>query len=403
MKISDAMAVTHPGRKRANNEDGLLQIPEVPLYAVVDGSGGTQPAQVALDVLRRHSRALLDCVAVIRQDSASANRLALGTFWEGVFAEASERIAAVGKSEDNSELGASMVTVTVVDGVAYVAHLGNSRAYLLRRDELWQLTTDHTFAMTSLLRGDISAEEYETSPFKHRLSQGLGQSRQLDVEFAEVWLEAGDRLMLCSDGLTKVVDDQIICERMAAQSPAHAARGLIQVTLKAGAPDNVSVVVVDVQRAVPGEERTASIAETLRDVFLFRGLTEPDRLAIAPYLESVTFPAGDVICQEGEAGDAFYVVIDGEVNVTHGETFLTTIGPGGNFGELALIGTGRRTATVTAVTPTRVFQLSRARFLQVLKNKPSMATNLLMPLLVRVGGRLADVTERLAGLEAERR
>jgi len=399
MRIANAVAVTHSGRKRQRNEDALLQIPDIPLYAVVDGSGDPVAADVALDVLRANVRELARKIDAIRRDQKSKTRLDLGAFFNTVFHEAGRRIAAAGADEQLQELSATMLTATVVERFAYFAHVGNSRAYLLRDDELWQLTTDHTFAMASLTHGDITEEDYETSPFKHTLTQALGVSARMDVEFAEVWLQPGDILMMCTDGLTKVVDDQQICEILASSTPREATRALVQAALSGGAPDNVSVVVIDLEEVEERPASTADIAETLRDVFLFKELTEPDRMMIAPYLEEVFFDEGEVICAEGDLGDSFYVVIEGEVKVTRKTTFLTSIGKGGNFGEIALIGSGRRTATVTATERTRLFQLSAERFNQVIKSKPTMASRLVMPLLVRIGARLGDVTERLASLE----
>ncbi len=400
MQIVDAVAVTHTGRKRRVNEDGLLQVPGVPLYAVIDGSGGTDAAKIGLDVLRSNTRMLARKIAAIQNDRKSETRLELGEVFNRVFHEAGRKIAAFSADNDGPDVSAAMLTATVVDRFAYFAHVGNSRAYLLRGDELWQLTTDHTFAVASLSRGDITPEDFERSPFKYTLTQALGPSAHMDVEFAEVWLQPGDILMMCTDGLTKVVDDQQICEILASASSKEASRSLIQAALAAGGPDNVSVVVIDIEAdEQQSTTSTADIAETLREVFLFKELTEPDRMMIAPYLEEVFYESGEAICTEGELGDSFFVVIEGEVKVTRKTTYLTTIGEGGNFGELALIGSGRRTASVTATKHTRLFQLSRERFMQLIKGKPSMASRLMMPLVVRVSTRLNDVTERLANLE----
>jgi hypothetical protein len=274
---------------------------------------------------------------------------------------------------------------------------------LLRDEELWVLTTDHTVAMQALARGDFTQEEYEQSPFQKTLTQALGQTARLDVEFAEIWLAPGDRLLLCSDGLWRAVADQTICELLHQADLTQAARSLVRHALDAGGADNVSVVLLDIAGDEAAAASTADIAETLRDVFLFKELTEPDRMVIAPYLEEVFYDAGEEICREGETGDSFYVVISGGVRVTRGQTHLTDIGPGGQFGEVALVGTGRRSATVTATARARLFQLSRERFLQVIRSKPGMAARMLLPLLIRVGARLTDVTERLAALEDGRR
>ena len=402
MQIKNVAAVTHSGRRRKRNEDAVLQIPEVPFYAVADGSGDPRAAEAALNVLRENMRHLATQVKAIGQNQKSATRLGLGAFFDDVFHDAGDRVSELGSELGTPDLGAALLTATLADRFAYFAHVGNVRAYLLRDNELWQLTTDHTFAMTSLLKGDIDEDDYITSPFKYTLTQALGVSARMDVEFAEVWLKPGDVLLMCTDGLFRVVDDLKICEILATNPPRAAARSLVQAALDADTPDNISVVVFDLDHEESHHISTADIAETLRDVFLFRELTEADRMNIAPYFEEVFLDPGEVVCAEGEVGDSFYVVIEGEVKVTRKRTTLTTIGRGGNFGEIALVGTGRRTATVAATERTRLFELSAERFNQLMRSKPSMASRLVMPLLTRLGARVQDLTERLATFEEER-
>ncbi len=400
MRIKRALAFSDVGLKMKVNEDAVLQAADVPLYAVADGTGGPEPADIALDVLRRRTPLLRERMAHVVRDRASSSRLAIGRFFEEAFAEASAEIQARAERLGKGRMASTLIAATVVDQYAFVAHVGNSRAYLMRNHQLWRLTTDHTVAMAQYRRGDISAEEYKASPFKKTLTQALGTTPELDVEFAEVWLAPGDVLLLCSDGLTRVVTEERIANALAAGDLARASRELMQATQDAGAPDNVSLVLLDVESAGGDAGRVAStVASLMREVFLFQDLSEPDRMVIAPYLEELFFEPGHTICAEGEPGDVFYVVLSGRVRVTRGHTHLTDIGPGGHFGELALARPSARSATVTALEKTRAFGLSRARFQQIARGKPEIGARLLMPLLDHVGDRLADLTERLSNIE----
>ncbi len=397
MHVEQAVAVTHAGRKMSRNEDGVMQVPEVPLYAVVDGTGGTEAADVALDVLRENKRALFDQIQLVADDPRTSTRLAVGQLFERVFDAASASIRDAARRLQRPKLAAAMVAATVVDRFAYIAHVGDARAYLLRDGDLWALTTDHTVAMAQLVGGHITEDEYRTSPFQKTLTQALGPTAKLDVEFAEVWLAPGDVLLLCSDGLHRMVSDAVICDTLHEHGVRDASRELIHQALRAGGADNISLIGLEIAGST-GPSSTKSVAETLRGVFLFQDLTEADRVSVAPYLEEVTFDPGEAIVTEGAKGDSFFILVSGEVRVTRGRTFLTDIGPGGEFGELALVGQGehRRSATVTALTRARLFELSRARFHEILRAKPAMAARLLLPLLDRVGSRLTDLTERLA-------
>lgn len=401
MQIHEARALTHRGKRKTQNEDGVLQIPDIPLYVVVDGAGGTDAQESALRILRSHTRALFEKVQSVADVHSSANRLEVGAFFEEIFDQVHKELLTMTEGRENASLASSMLCLTTVGECAYLAHVGNARAYLLRKGELWVLTNDHTVAMAQLTRGMITEEEYEDSPHKLILTQALGQAGQVEMEFAEVWLLPDDVLLLCSDGLTRVVGDQTICEILHNDALPEATRSLVKEALAEGGPDNVSVITLAV-RADADAVATAAptdIIGTFRNVFLLAEMSEADRMMIAPYLEDMRVEPGEVIVREGEQGDHFYVIISGDVRVSLGQTHLVDIGPGGQFGELGLVGDSRRTATVTALTACRLFALSRDRFHQVLREKPHLSAKLLLPLLERVKDRLTDVTKRLARAE----
>ena len=400
MQIKEARALTHRGRRKEENEDGVLQIPDVPLYVVVDGAGGTDAQAAALEIMRSHTRSLYKKVRSVADTHSSENRLDVGAFFEDVFNEIHRKLLKMEDDLQNTNLASSMICATLVGECAYLAHVGNARAYLLRNEELWVLTNDHTVAMAQLTRGLITDDEYESSPHKLVLTQALGQSTQIEMEFAEVWLRPGDVLLLCSDGLTRCVADQQICEILHSQPLADATKDLVRTSLVEGAPDNVSVITMEVAEAEDDTDLAETdIISTFRNVFLFTDMMEADRMVIAPYLEDIAVEPGQVIVREGENGDHFYVVIEGNVRVSLGQTHLVDIGPGGQFGELGLVGDSRRTASVTAIDQCRLFALSRERFHQILREKPHLSAKLLLPLLERVKDRLTDVTSRLAQLE----
>ena len=400
MRVAEARALTHRGAKKKENEDGLLQIPDVPLYAVVDGRAGREAQDFALNVLRKRTRSLYRQIQKVANSATSSNRLAVGAFFEEVFRDIHEGLLALSDDLEVPSLASSMVAATLIDECAYITHIGNVRAYLKRGEDLWALTNDHTVAMAQLTQGMISEQEYATSPHRMVLTQALGHASQFEVEFSEVWLLPGDVLILCSDGLTRVVSDQAICETLHQNDLAEATKTLLRQALAGGAPDNVSVITLRLEEDDAVTASSTDVIQTLQNVFLFQGLSEAERSMVTPYLEDVTVKPGTVIVKEDDTtDDLFYVVIEGKVRVSLGQTHLVDIGPGGQFGELGLVGESRRTATVTALTKTRLFALTRARFHEILTAKPKLAAPLLLPLLERVKERLTDVTNRLAKLE----
>jgi protein phosphatase len=132
------------------------------------------------------------------------------------------------------------------DGVAHFGHIGDSRAYLYRGGELRQLTEDHTVVAQYVAAGTISPEEAADHPHSHMLTRCLGLTRFVNVDEIELPLEAADRLLLCSDGLTLMLTDDEIAEHLAAESADETVWALIEKANEAGGQDNITVIIVDV-------------------------------------------------------------------------------------------------------------------------------------------------------------
>ena len=226
-------ALTPVGKVRALNEDSLLALP--PLYAVADGLGGHQSGEVAsalaIEALRDHAPKHPDSVALARAVQ-SAN--------EAV-------IAGIRKGEGREGMGTTMTALMVEDGHAVFAQVGDSRAYLLRDGRLSQITEDHSVVGAMLRSGHITVEEARRHPQRSVITRALGSDPHLNVDTFDIVVLRTDRLLLCTDGLTTMVEDEAIQEILNGElDPNRAAETLIQAALDAGGNDNISVVIVDV-------------------------------------------------------------------------------------------------------------------------------------------------------------
>jgi protein phosphatase len=143
-------------------------------------------------------------------------------------------------------MGTTMTLVTLSpEGTATFAHVGDSRAYLFRGGDLRQVTRDHTVAAEYVAMGRITPEEAPTHPHRHKLTRTLGLTRFVDVDVEEVPLEPGDRIVLCSDGLTEMVGDPEIAKALEDPTAEEATWRLIDLANGAGGVDNISVIVID--------------------------------------------------------------------------------------------------------------------------------------------------------------
>jgi len=402
VRVKRAAAVTHPGAKREYNEDMVLRVGSPPLYAVADGMGGARPGKAAADLsmrtVKEYAAKMREATKRISTERSTANRLALTNLFDELFNSASQRIQRVKTERNATGMGSTLVLVTVVRNFAYVAHVGDSRAYVVRGGRSIRLTEDHSLAEFRLRRGRITQEEYEHSQDRRLLYQALGAGVDVEVDVAEVRLIEGDVVLLCSDGLTRALTEEAIAALVDRKDVDGSANRLVEQANIAGAEDNVSVVLLDLE-SEEGDEPISSVTEVLQDVFLFRDITPTELLVVAPYVEEMVFQKGATVIREGEPGDVFYVVVDGRVRISRGSTVLTDVKAGGHFGELALARPVNRSATVRTTTRTSLFALSRDRFHELMRQKPELGAKLSLALLDAVGDRLRDLSSRLAAVE----
>jgi serine/threonine protein phosphatase PrpC len=401
VRIRDAVTATQRGA-RDHNEDAILKVPGVPLFAVADGMGGPGAGDVAanvvLDTLKAYADELAALNARVAESQSTADRLALGKLFDTVFNQASREVQRESTRLQRPGMGATLLTATVVKDRAYIAHVGDSRAYLYRQGRLQQLTEDHTIAELHFRRGRITREEYESSPDRRLLYQVLGAGIEVDGDLAEVRLQGGDLLILCSDGLPRALDDDEMLPRLVSGDARNTVRMLMEGAEQAGWPDNISMIVLQFD-AEDGDEDQAPITELMREVFLFRDMSPPELLTIAPWFEEVVHDKGETICSEGDLVQSFYVVVSGSVRASRGRTHLHDVKPGGHFGETALVRDRDVSPTIRTLAPTRLLELSRRRFLDLLKSKPELGARLSLALLDAVGERNRDLADRLYAVE----
>src|SRR5437016_9083658 len=228
---------TDAGRVRGNNEDNLV-VAE-PLFAVADGMGGHRGGEVA-------SLTAIESLRVAFDDDHSA---------EGLTEAVREANRAVWeKAQDDADLRGMGTTLTAValvevDGEQrlVVVNVGDSRAYLLQQGELSRLTEDHSLVEDLVREGQLSADEAAIHPQRHILTRVLGMGPDVEPDMWQILPYEGDRLLLCSDGLTnEVTDSEIASVLRRLADPTDAARELVRLARAHGGSDNITVVVIDV-------------------------------------------------------------------------------------------------------------------------------------------------------------
>ncbi len=231
-------SATHVGLVRAGNEDSVRPTndgsAEDPLIvAVADGMGGAVAGEVA-------SRVAIEAALAADADAAitPGDRVREGN------------TAVVGAIANDFELSGMGTTLTLglflPTGLLQIGHIGDSRMYLFRDNELRQLTTDHTFVAELVAMGQITVEQAETHPRRHLVTRVIG-TETVDVDEFDLDLEPGDRIVMCSDGLNSMLRDTEIARILRkSDAPSDAAWSLVEAANAAGGNDNTTVAVVDV-------------------------------------------------------------------------------------------------------------------------------------------------------------
>jgi len=274
---------TDTGRKRRRNEDAYVVEP--PLFAIADGMGGAQAGELASSL----------AAGAVREDEAaegSGERRVAELSQEAnrrVYERSSQDAAAAG-------MGTTMTVAFVGDANVAFGHVGDSRAYLIRDGKLEQLTEDHSLVAELVRSGKLSPEEAETHPQRSVITRALGTDPDVDVDTFSIETAPGDLFMLCSDGLTSMVEDDVLLQTIEKNRDnlQTAAKALIRAANKGGGEDNITVVFFEI-----GED----VGEPLEETAQYPALTGDgdgeldedtlDEFDGVPALDTMVVPPGE--------------------------------------------------------------------------------------------------------------
>jgi serine/threonine protein phosphatase PrpC len=263
-----AAAKTDVGRKRQGNEDSFCLAPDLGLFVVADGMGGHAAGEVAsrlaVDTIREWMVKYLagEPVAVVGPEEA-------GCTAETNYLLSSIRLAnriifdaAQGRA-DYQGMGTTLVSILARESGLTLAHVGDSRIYLIRGENIEQLSRDHSFVQQQVDRGIITPEAAAESQYRHMITRALGLKETVEIDAVERPAEAADTLLLCSDGLSDLLEDEEILGSVREDDNLEAAcQRLIDRANRKGGDDNITVLLLRAEAgaspARPGRPRPAA-------------------------------------------------------------------------------------------------------------------------------------------------
>lgn len=252
----DAWLVTDVGMVREHNEDSAFMEAGQGFFIVADGMGGHAAGEVAsamaVDTVRQTLEAARPEIDAFRKEPSDAGRRGLVQLLQSAVLQAHQAVYQRGQTEaDKQGMGTTLDVVLVAGGEAFVAHVGDSRTYLVREGRSSQITTDHTVAEVLVIEGKLTIEEAQVSPLRTILVNAIGVSADVGVEMAHVTLKKNDRLLLCSDGLHDYFTvEEEIAQRMAADHPGDALKEMVELAKTRGGHDNITGIAVHVTELI---------------------------------------------------------------------------------------------------------------------------------------------------------
>ncbi len=237
--------LTDRGKVRSQNQDsffaGVITNPkgeEALLCMICDGMGGAKAGDLAsliardrfVDYTAEHFRLRRDPEPVLRAATEEANR--------AVIEKAAE-------SPDYEGMGTTLVALLVLGERAYAVNVGDSRCYLIREEEIRQITKDHSLVEDMIDKGELTREQARRHPRKNVITRAIGTEDRADCDIFPLTLEKGDRLLLCSDGLSNMLNPrEMLFEVLYGEDEDTAAQRMVDIALERNAPDNVTVILL---------------------------------------------------------------------------------------------------------------------------------------------------------------
>jgi serine/threonine protein phosphatase PrpC len=411
-------AATDVGRKREANEDNFLVDKKLSLFVVADGMGGHACGEVASDIAVHEFRNAVDASRDMIDRYASGDTTVRPPDILSVLEQAVQTACLAifdrGQAEPEKRgMGTTTSALLIAGDRGFIAHVGDSRIYLVRRGQVVQLTEDHSLINELIKRGKITKEGVDTSPYKsykNAVTRAVGVYERVQTDTIDFEILPGDQFLLCSDGLHAYLTDQKTIDLLADEDITSAPKRFVGMANDGGGHDNITAVVVRVDSTAAGSPATAADdraeelqrkVDVLKQMPLFRHLTYREIIRVLNVTEVKEFAPGTNFIKEGTYGEELYILLKGKVRVHKNDAFITYLLPGSHIGEMALVDRIPRSASATAEDASRLLILRRREFYEIVRKDPPLSVKLLWSFVQVLAERLRKTTAELSGARLE--
>ncbi len=403
---------TDTGKKRSLNEDYLAFDESLGLFIVCDGMGGHQAgdiasklgAQTLMSGLCDNSR--LRTLLKASDDSTKRKQVieilseAINVANRAIYEYS---LKMTGDEAKSAGMGTTLVMALKTENGVFIAHVGDSRAYLMRGKSNLALTEDHSFVNELLRAGQISPEQAKKHPQRNMILRAMGVSEVVcpDIIFYEIM--DGDMIILCSDGLHDYCSNNDFLRFRRDHSFEDLTSEMINHALNGGGKDNITVMVLewgssDGPPMHPHDITVQTKIETLMKINLFKALTYKETTQLLEVIRIKHVEEDMELITEGDAGEEMYLILKGEVEVIIDGKLVTELKPGNYFGEMSLIDKSPRSATIRSKGACKLMHLEREELFPLLKREPRIGLKIFWAFLQTMNQRLRDNNKLLQNI-----
>jgi serine/threonine protein phosphatase PrpC len=389
-------ARTDVGLRRKHNEDSLLAADDYGVFVVADGVGGRKAGELAsaitVNTFQSHAARLKQLLDEFAANQNRDTRNAVLAQLDQTANAASKRVYEAANATGRQGMTTTLVVAAVGGGAAFVAHVGDSRIYLVREGQLRQLTEDHSMINEMLRSGALQPEEAERSQYRNVITRAVGLYPSVRVDTLAVELLEGDRLILCSDGLHDMMTASALLSMAQTPNLVQGVDALIQGALDGGGKDNVTVILIEPEATLEAET-VAARARVMESLWLFENLPFQARLRVGRIVNELFVTPNQVLVRRGEVGNTLFVVIQGQMSVQVDGHEVAVLGEGEHFGELALADGEPRSADIVAKGFGHLLSIEREAFKEFCMVEPALGNSMLWKLVSTLGRRLRAANE----------
>ncbi|MEC7276533.1 MAG: Stp1/IreP family PP2C-type Ser/Thr phosphatase [Bdellovibrionota bacterium] len=403
--------LTNTGVKRDHNEDYYLLDEALGIYIVCDGMGGHAAGEVAsemacqeiMNFLKEQASFIKSCQKKLSKEG----RVKMRTLLERATQRANEAIFNRSLREPEKKgMGTTLVMAVVVPQGIFCAHVGDSRAYLIRKGKVKQMTEDHSLVNEMIRSGMISKEDAHNHPQGNVITKALGIQKAVVGDTAFFETMEGDSVFLCSDGLHDYLNPQKIIGLYEKSSIENLSQNFIDHANKSGGKDNITCIALqfgnkEAPPAHPSQVTVDSKIQTLQKIPLFSSLNYKEMAKVLECVHVLDLKASQTVISEGEMGDDMFVILRGELAVIYDQNEVNQLKAGQFFGEMALIDKAKRSATIKTKVPSKLLQIHRDELFPLLKKESRIGLKVFWAFLQNMNKRLRESDRKVFDLYQE--